>query len=243
MAPFLVLNRLTHRREGTTVLQDLTWSSDAKRIGLVGRNGSGKSSLARLLIGLESPTSGALQVFGGAVAEDRAFALAHVGMIFQNPDHQIIFPTVGEEIAFGLENLGLKGDDVVRRSRAMMARFQAETWMDRPVHGLSHGQKHLVCLMAVLAMEPRAIVLDEPYAGLDLPTAAAMRRLLDDLDQHIVLVSHQPRDFDGFDEMLWLDEGRIRKAGACNSVLPAYEKAMRDASQAAPAASVSLERA
>lgn len=225
--PVLRLTAVSHARDGIGVLRNIDLSTGAKRIGVVGRNGSGKSSLARLVVGLERPDAGSIRVFGGDVAADRAFALQNVGMIFQNPDQQIIFPTVAEEIRFGLENLGWDRPRIVRKTTGILNEFGAGDWADRPVHTLSHGQKHLVCLLAVLAMEPKLIVLDEPYVGLDIPTAASMRRLLDRLSQHIILISHDPSDFAGFEELIWLDEGRLEMHGRLDIVLPAFTDAMR----------------
>ncbi len=229
--PALRLTAVSHARDSVGVLQDIGLSSDARRIGVVGRNGSGKSSLARLVVGLERPDAGTIRVFGGDVAADRAFALQNVGMIFQNPDQQIIFPTVAEEIRFGMENLGWDKPRIERKTADILNEFGAGDWAAKPVYTLSHGQKHLVCLLSVLAMEPRLVVLDEPYVGLDIPTASAMRRLLDRLSQHIMLISHDPADFDGFDELIWLDEGMLKMHGRREVVLPAFTEAMHRMAQ------------
>lgn len=229
--PALRLTGLSHTREGVGVLRNIELFTSARRLGVVGRNGSGKSSLARLVVGLESPDAGTIRVFGGDVAADRAFALQNVGMIFQNPDQQIIFPTVAEEIRFGMENLGWDKQRIDRRTVDVLNEFGAGDWADKPVHTLSHGQKHLVCLLAVLAMEPKLVVLDEPYVGLDIPTAAAMRRLLDRLSQHIMLISHDPADFTGFDELIWLDEGCLKMHDRKDLVLPAFIDAMQQMAQ------------
>lgn len=229
--PALRLTAVSHARDGVGVLQDIGLTTNAKRVGVVGRNGSGKSSLARLVVGLESPDAGTIRVFGGDVAADRAFALQNVGMIFQNPDQQIIFPTVAEEIRFGMENLGWDKPRIKRKSVDILNEFGAGDWADKPVHTLSHGQKHLVCLLSVLAMEPKLVVLDEPYVGLDIPTASAMRRLLDRLSQHIMLISHDPADFAGFDELIWLEEGRLKMHGRRDAVLPPFTDAMHRMAQ------------
>lgn len=220
--PTLEISNIWHRRDNKEILRGINLSSTANRIGIVGCNGSGKSSFARLLVGLEAPSSGTLRIFGADVANDRAFALKNVGIIFQNPDQQIIFPTVGEEICFGLENLGLDKTRRLRKAQSIMDRFGVGDWADNPVHTLSHGQKHLVCLMSVLAMEPKLIILDEPYTSLDIPTAARMRRLLYGLSQHIALISHNPADFEGFEEIIWLEDGELRAHGACDNILPKF---------------------
>ncbi|MCI4662603.1 MAG: energy-coupling factor ABC transporter ATP-binding protein [Neomegalonema sp.] len=212
-------------------MNDITLSSSARRVAIVGCNGSGKSSLGRLITGLEAPDEGQVRVFGMDMATDRAQALMNVGLIFQNPDHQIIFPTVHEEIGFGLDNLALEAAEREDRIRSILARFSAQDWYDRPVTRLSQGQRHLVCLMSVLAMAPKLILLDEPYTGLDIPTAARMRRLLDDLEQHVVLITHDPQELRGFDELVWLDEGSLRAHGACESVLADFLEEMERRAQ------------
>ena len=210
------------------MLSDVSLRSGARRLGVVGRNGSGKSSLARLLTGLAKPDRGDIRLFGANVAEDRAAALRHVGMIFQNPDQQIIFPTVVEELSFGLKNIGLSDGESNQRVNEILTRFGWQGWDDKPVYTLSHGQKHLLCLMAVLLMEPQLIVFDEPYAGLDIPTARHMNQLIRDLPQHLVVVSHRPEDLEEFDELLWLENGRMQDHGPVKVIMPKYLAAMSD---------------
>ncbi len=222
------ININQHLRNGVEVLKQINLSTNVKRLGLVGRNGSGKSSLARLLVGLESPSDGSISIFGGDVSSDRNFALNTVGMIFQNPVHQIIFPSVREEIEFGLNNLGYEQGIVSDKTRAILEKFSVSHLIDKPVHMLSHGQQHLVCLMAVLAMEPRLIILDEPYTGLDIPTVIQMRGLLNDLEQNIVLITHNPDELDSFDEIIWLDSGRIEAYGASQEILHQFRMVMNN---------------
>ena len=211
---------------GRAIFEGLTLALSERRIGLVGRNGSGKSQLARLVCGLVLPDAGTVRVAGVDVGRDRRRAIDTVGILFQNPDHQIIFPTVAEEIAFGLGQLG--EDKAGARSGAleMLSRFGCTDWADRPVHVLSQGQRHLVCLMAVLAMQPGLIVLDEPLSGLDIPTTRALTAYLDRLDQQIIHITHDPATLAGYSRILWLDQGKIALDGARDQVLPAYVAAM-----------------
>ncbi len=222
----LAVDNVGYEREGKPVLSGVSLQTSARRIGLVGRNGSGKSSFIRLIAGLAKPDTGSIRVFGKNPEADRAAALRTVGMIFQNPDHQIIFPTIGEELAFGLENLGFSDADRKQKIEDVLGRFDWQGLESVPVHTLSHGQKHLLCLMAVLVMEPRLVIFDEPYAGLDRPTARHMKKIVRSLNKNVMVISHDPMDFEGFDELIWLEAGNLQAHGPVSTVLPAYLQAM-----------------
>ena len=212
---------------GGRVLLDLpALALTERRIGVIGRNGSGKSTLARVVTGLQEPQAGRVSVGGVEVARDRRGALSAVGILFQNPDHQIIFPTVEEELAFGLRQMGQSKAEARAGARAMLARFGRADWAGRGTGQLSQGQKHLVCLMAVLAMAPGTIVLDEPFAGLDLATVRQLGRLLDGLAAQLLHISHDLAALAGYDRILWLEGGRVVQDGAPAAVIAAYRAAM-----------------
>lgn len=220
------IGHVTLERDGARVFPDLTLRLTERRIGVVGRNGAGKSSLIRLITGLVAPQRGQVRVNGIEVAKDRTGALATVGLLFQNPDHQIIFPVVRDEIAFGLEQKGLKRAEALRRAEAVLAAQGRSDWADRLCHTLSQGQRQLVCLMSILAMEPDWILFDEPFNSLDLPTALAIEARIAALAQNVVLVTHDPARLTGFDRILWLEAGRIEADGPPAEVLPRYIAAM-----------------
>nr|WP_235829706.1 ABC transporter ATP-binding protein [Frigidibacter oleivorans] len=220
---------LSLSRGGRRVLDGLDLTLTERRVAVIGRNGSGKSTLARAICGLIAGDAGEVTVDGAAVARDRKAALARVGMIFQNPDHQIVFPTVGEELAFGLRQMKRSREEAGAAARAVLARFGHADWHDRPTGTLSQGQKHLVCLMAVLAMRPAVIVLDEPFTGLDMPTARHLRRVLDGVDAMLIHVSHDLSALAGYDRALWLEAGRIAGDGPAAAVLADYARAMEAA--------------
>lgn len=212
--------------DGRAILQDVSLQADERRIGIVGRNGSGKSTLARLLAGLVAPTSGTIKIDGVDVGKDRKAALASVGILFQNSDHQIIFPTVEEELAFGLLQQGhskVQADELVG---AILSRFAKAHWAKQAVHQLSQGQKRLVCLMAVLAMGPKVILLDEPFAGLDIPTQIQLARYLDRVDVMLVHISHEPAHLNGCERIIWLEGGVVEMDGPRESVLPTFQSRM-----------------
>lgn len=208
--------------DGRPILREISIETSAHRLGIVGRNGSGKSTLARLLAGLIAPSAGAVSLAGIDPARDRRMALRRVGILFQNPDHQIIFPTVLEEICFGLRQLGHGKAEAERQATAVLADFGKAHWAEAHVSTLSQGQKHLLCLMAIVAMRPDFVVLDEPFAGLDIPIRSQLNRYLARYQGSLVHISHDPEDLRGYDEILWLDRGRIAERGTPDRVLPAY---------------------
>lgn len=195
------------------ILDGITLDLTARRTGIIGRNGSGKSTLARLLAGLIEPGEGRVRIDGVDVCKDRRAAIATVGILFQNPEHQIIFPTIAEEIGFGLRQLGRSKAEARELTLATLARFGKAHWIDATTEALSQGQKHLLCMMAVMAMGPRWLILDEPFAGLDIPTRMQLARHLDSCGARLLHISHEPRDLAGYERICWLDKGRIRAEG------------------------------
>tara|TARA_R110000787_G_scaffold21338_13_gene63241 strand:- start:804 stop:1538 length:735 start_codon:yes stop_codon:yes gene_type:complete len=226
LTPLIALDAVDYAPDGVPVLTDISFHAGARRIGIIGRNGSGKSSLARVMAGLVDPDSGQVRIAGVDVARDRKAALRHVGILFQNPDHQIIFPTVEEEIAFGLTQLGLSKLQVSAGVTDILAQFDKVHWAPAAIHQLSQGQRQLVCLMSVLAMHPQVIILDEPFAGLDIPTALHLRRILDGLDVTLVVITHDPNVVRGYDRLLWLEGGQVARDGTPGDVLPVFEARM-----------------
>lgn len=220
------LEGATVRINDRVILNELRFASSENRIGVLGRNGSGKSTLARLMAGLIEPDAGEVLINGTNPASDRKAALKEVGILFQNPDHQIIFPTVIEELAFGLTQLGQSKTEAEAQSLSTLERFGKSHWADSSVSILSQGQKHLLCLMAVAAMEPGLLILDEPFAGLDIPTRLQLTWHLSHYQGALLHITHDPRDLEGYDEVIWLDRGNIRMTGAVDEVVQKYETEM-----------------
>lgn len=212
--------------QGKTLLDDLTVTLAARRVGLIGRNGSGKTTLLRLIAGLVAPVSGTVRIGGIDPFADRKAALRRIGILFQNPDHQILFPTVEEELAFGLAQTGLPQAEALARANARLAAEGRAGWAAAPVSTLSQGQKQWLCLQSILLMEPETLLLDEPFAALDLPTEARLRRRLDSLPQRLITIAHRPADLAGCDEVLWLEGGRMAAFGPPAQVLPAFAAEM-----------------
>lgn len=227
MTSRIELSDLAFAVEGKTILRGLTLDLTQRRIGIVGRNGSGKSTLARLIAGLTRPSSGEIRINGHDLARDRRAALDEVGILFQNPEHQIIFPTVGEELAFGLEQQGQSKAEAKSSTAAVLDRFGLAHWQEAYVNTLSQGQKHLVCLMAVVAMNPRLVVLDEPFAGLDIPTKAQLNRYLRLYQGSLLHITHDPADLADYEHLVWIDQGQLRQSGPRDEVMAAYLASMQ----------------
>ncbi len=212
--------------EGKLVLNQLSLQTQVRRLGVIGRNGSGKSTLSRALSGLIEISSGQLQVTGINPYKNRRAALQQIGILFQNPDHQIIFPTVLEEVVFGLRQLGQNKNNAEQNALQTLATFGKKHWENVHTSALSQGQKHLVCLMAVVAMKPNLIILDEPFAGLDIPTKHQLQRYLDKYTGSLIHISHDPADLENYDQLLWLEKGQVAAFGSPEEVLPAYLEEM-----------------
>ena len=208
------------------VLDDVSFETSQKRVGIIGRNGSGKTSLARALCGIAKPTSGKVNIDGIDVVNDRKNAVSTVGLLFQNPDHQIIFPTVEEEITFGLTQAGVDRASASRKVCEFLRFFGMEDWAERSTNSLSHGQRQLVCLMAILIMQPKVIIFDEPFSGLDIPTALRLERYLSKLTQTLFMITHDPNIIAGYERVFWIEAGKIEMDGGPDEVLPAYRAKM-----------------
>ena len=203
------IEAIRHRVETTTILHDLSLTLGEGRIGIIGANGSGKSTFARLLNGLILPSIGRISVYGHDTRKAGDAVRALVGFVFQNPDHQIVYPIVEEDVGFGLRNAGLRGEALSCAVTDALERFGLTDKRNQPAHLLSGGEKQLLALAGILAIAPRTIVLDEPTALLDLRNRRKIGRILADLPQQIVLVTHDLDMLDGFDRVLVFDSGRI----------------------------------
>ena len=211
---------------GRRVLHDLSLHLQEHRIGIIGRNGSGKSTLMRLMAGLLAPDNGVVRVEGVDPARERKAMLAHLGILFQNPDHQILFPTVEEELAFGLVQMGVAKPEAAARVAAHLTTHGRSHWQGVSVATLSQGQRHWLCLQAVLLMQPRTILLDEPLAGLDLPTQIRLSRAFSALPQRLITITHDPASLTGCDRVIWLECGAVAADGPPEDVLPWFQAEM-----------------
>lgn len=213
---------VTHRFGDRTVLDGVTVELTEHRVGVVGANGSGKSTFARLLNGLVLPTRGRVRVDGRDTRREGAAVRRRVGFVFTDPDAQIVMPTVAEDVAFSLRRSGLDRDAVRGRVLEVLGRFDLAGHADHPAHLLSGGQKQLLALSAVLVTEPEVLVCDEPTTLLDTRNAHRVAGLLAELPQRVVLVTHHLEQLAGFDRVLVFDQGRLVADGIPTAAVGAY---------------------
>jgi len=213
---------VTHRFGDRTVLDGVTVELTEHRVGVVGANGSGKSTFARLLNGLVLPTRGRVRVDGRDTRREGAAVRRRVGFVFTDPDAQIVMPTVAEDVAFSLRRSGLGRDAVRERVLEVLGRFDLAGHADHPAHLLSGGQKQLLALSAVLVTEPEVLVCDEPTTLLDARNAHRVAGLLAGLPQRVVLVTHHLEQLARFDRVLVFDQGRLVADGSPSDAVGAY---------------------
>ena len=165
-----------------------------ERVALTGPNGAGKTTLLHLLVGLKKDKAGDIWAFGESRSEEKQFidVRARAGFLFQDPDDQLFCPTVLEDVAFGPLNLGKSREEALKIASETLASLGMEGFEERITHQLSGGEKRMITLASVLAMEPEVLLLDEPSNALD---SDARQRLIDTLlglPQAMIIISHDP---------------------------------------------------
>lgn len=212
-------------------LKDITLTiRQGEFVGILGMNGSGKSTMARLFNGLVKPTAG--KIYINSMDLDSPEKLTEirqlVGMVFQNPDDQLVCPVVEEEIAFGPENLGLPVSEVNRRVTWALQVMNLEELKYHAPHYLSGGQQQKVALASVLAMLPKYLILDEPTSMLDPPSRYELLEYLRKINSQngitVVLISHNPEDLLYANRLIILDHGSIYLQGNPREVYAEVDK-------------------
>ncbi|NOQ49010.1 MAG: ATP-binding cassette domain-containing protein [Methanococcoides sp.] len=171
--------------DGTPALEDIDITiNEGERIVIVGPNGAGKTTLFLHLNGTLKSQDNTVMIFGKNLddmkVEER---IKEVGIVFQDPDDQLFMPTIFDDVAFGPINMGLDEEEVKNRVKKALSRVGLEGFEDRVPHNLSYGQKKRAALAAVLSMEPRILILDEPTANLDPKSRADLIQVINDLNK------------------------------------------------------------
>ena len=195
--PLIEMNNITFAYPGSPrpVFQDFHFQFFPENyLGLTGPNGCGKTTLLHLIMGLLRPQAGSIVIFGQEIKKDKDFIPVRqkVGLLFQNADDQLFCPTVLEDVAFGPLNQGKSPAEARQIARETMENLGLRGFEDRVTYKLSGGEKKLVSLATVLAMQPQLLLLDEPTTGLDENTRHRLIHILQDLNIPYMIVSHEP---------------------------------------------------
>ena len=168
--------------------------NEGERVALLGPNGAGKSTLVMHMNGIHPTAQGSIYVAGQLVDPKNKEALkdirAKVGIVFQDPDDQLFMPTVGEDVAFGPYNMGVRGEELEKVVSESLSKVGMLEYKDRPPHHLSFGQRRRVAVATVLAMNPEILVLDEPSSNLDPASRRELAEILKSLKITLIMVTH-----------------------------------------------------
>ena len=199
-------------------------------VAVLGHNGSGKSTLAKLMNALFLPTEGRVLVCGmDTLTEEKVWNIRrHAGMVFQNPDNQIVVNVVREDVAFGLENLGVPQDEMVRRVEAALSAVRMSEFAETAPHMLSGGQKQRVAIAGALAMEPELIIMDEATAMLDpsgrAEVLATVRKLNREKGMTVVWITHFMEEAAVADRLVVMNDGSVAMEGTPRQVFSRVEE-------------------
>ena len=193
MSALVTFENVTVERDGAPVLRDVSFSlGSGERLAIVGPNGAGKTTLLRAMVGLQPVARGRIVAFGQDRKNEADFRDVRLkaAYMFQDADDQLFCPTVVEDVAFGPLNMGLGDDEALARARATLTSLGLSHLADRQVRRLSGGEKRMVCLAGVLAMDPDVLLLDEPTNSLDAAHVEKLTQALQKIDKAMVIVSH-----------------------------------------------------
>ncbi|WP_297452338.1 ABC transporter ATP-binding protein [uncultured Corynebacterium sp.] len=230
--PTIAFDRAAANYSGRQILHPTTLSLTERRIGIIGENGGGKSTLVRLINGLGSVTGGTVTYDGMNVAKQAKEVRKKVGFIFSDADNQIVMPTVAEDIAFSLRKRKLPKDERDRLVHGALERFGLADHADTSPHLLSGGQKQLLALAAVLILNPSTIIADEPTTLLDLRNRLHIRNIFAQLEQQLIVVTHDLDFITDFDRVIRVSAGEIVDDGAPEPVIDRYVRDMTRAARA-----------
>lgn len=203
-------------------LHPFSLSLTERRIGIIGLNGSGKTTFAKLINGLVKPSSGTVTVNGYDTVNDAKAVLRAAGFIFQNPQHQLIMPIVREDIAFGLKAHGAKPDEIDRRVDAVLQRFAISDLAKRRIHELSGGECQLAAIASVTVTGPDILIFDEPVNQLDIRNRKRVIDAIDGLSENAIVISHDLPLVENYDRVLVFHEGRIAFDGGPKAAIDRY---------------------
>lgn len=213
------LNSVSCKADEQIIINDISLTIDNRKIAIIGANGSGKSTFIRLLNGLILPDDGSVTVderstegkTGNAIRKD-------IGFMFQNPEHQIIWPMVKEDLIFSLKNHGYDKAEYNKRVDDILAKLKISYLKEAMSYELSGGERQLVALAGLLIIEPKWLIFDEPTAMLDLTNELNIKKIIQNLQQQVIVVTHDLEWSKSFERIIWIDKGRIMGDGGAEIV-------------------------
>lgn len=220
----------THDEEKNTALDKVSLHiNQGEFLAIIGHNGSGKSTLSKLINGILMPTEGDIHVFGLNTKDENNIWIIRqqAGMVFQNPDNQLVATIVEEDVAFGPENLGIPSDEIRKRVDWALEVVEMTAYKDQKPHQLSGGQKQRVAIAGILAMKPKCIILDEPTAMLDpsgrREVMKTIKRLNREENMTIVHITHYMDEIVDADRVLVMENGKMAMEGTPREIFSQIE--------------------
>lgn len=224
--PKVEFRRVGVSYDETLILDDINLTLTEQRIGIIGENGGGKSTLTRLINGLGEPTTGTVTVDGLDVAEHGKEIRQKVGFVFSDAENQIVMPQVRDDVAFSLRRFKLPKAERNQRADAALNRFGLADRAEQSPHTLSGGQKQLLALAAVLVIDPVLIIADEPTTLLDLRNRDRIKREFAKLEQQLIVVTHDLELLSDFDRVICIDDHHVAADGTPDEVISFYRDLM-----------------
>lgn len=198
-------------------------------VAIVGHNGSGKSTIAKLICGLIAPKSGEVRLFGEVLSEENLWELrSKLGIVFQNPDNQFVGATVQDDVAFALENIGVPHNEMVQRVEQALKQVKMENFMLHEPHHLSGGQKQRVAIAGAIAMEPKLLILDEATSMLDPQgreeVIQTVQNLRKESNMTVISITHDLEEASLADRILFMNKGKKLHEGTPTEIFALDEK-------------------
>ncbi len=219
MPEILSLNNVTfsytpEEQESRNAVENISFAvQEGEWIAIVGHNGSGKSTIAKLMNGLLSPQQGDVRILREPLSEENLWeSRSQIGMVFQNPDNQFVGATVQDDVAFALENNGVPFEEMVERVHAALEQVKMNNFLDHEPHHLSGGQKQRVAIAGALAMKPKLLILDEATSMLDPQGRAEVLQTVQTLRTEtgltVISITHDLEEAMLADRVLFMNDGK-----------------------------------
>lgn len=226
--------------DGTRALEDINLDTNRGRIiGIIGANGSGKSTLFLNIMGILKPSKGAIKYRGQAIGYKKSQLIEYrkkVNLVFQDPDQQLFYPNIYDDIAFSLRNLGIGEGEIRLRVKKALKQVKSLDLIDKPLHFLSYGQKKRIAIAGALVMDSRVLLMDEPTSGLDPYMTKEIKDIILEISKKkTILISSHDMDliYDLCDYVYILNKGKISGQGKPEKIF-LDKKVLEDASLSEP---------